>query len=173
MELQAGIGSNYIADTLIQPGRKAPDDPSAWHASDLRAKLLGSVRHDVAVLSGHFSSGSLLAADYATSMASAEISASTANLNNMLVYILGCHGGYTIPLEDELAGASPDPDWVKAFLRKGAAGLVASTGYAYGDTELVEYGERLLVNFAQQLRTGTGPVPIGKALVEAKKAYLA
>ena len=68
---------------------------------------------------------------------------------------------------------SPDPDWAKTFLRKGAAGYVSATGYAYGDTELTEYGERLFLLMAQQLRTGNGPVSIGQAVVKAKQQYLA
>jgi hypothetical protein len=86
---------------------------------------------------------------------------------------LGCHGGFSIPSSDLLNGASPDPDWAKAFLRKGAAGYVAATGYAYGDTELTEYGERLFVGLVQQLRTGSGPLSLGQALVAAKQRYLA
>src|SRR6185503_1137974 len=47
------------------------------------------------------------------------------------------------------------------------------TGYAYGDTELTEYDERLFLRLAQQLRTGSGPISIGQAVVKAKQQYLA
>ena len=57
-------------------------------------------------------------------------------------------------------------------MRKGAA-FIGGTGYQYGDTDFVEYGERLYLNFSQQLRRGTGPVAIGAALSAAKNAYLA
>ena len=90
-----------------------------------------------------------------------------------LVLALGCHGGYSIPNSDLLAGISPEPDWAKAFLRKGAAGYISATGYAYGDTEFVEYGERLFLRMAQQLRTGSGPISIGQAVVKAKQQFLA
>ena len=92
------------------------------------------------------------------------------NLTDVIVMALGCHGGFSLPDTDLLDGASPDPDWAKAFLRKGAAAYIAATGYAYGDTELTEYGERLFLNVAQQMRTGDGPIPMGKALVAAKQA---
>jgi hypothetical protein len=169
-EVNAGTAST--ADTLIQAPGQAPTAASAWTAAQLRTKLLAG-NHDVVMMSGHFSAGNLLAADYKTTMSAAEIQASTTDLRNMIVLALGCHGGFSIPSSDLLAGASPDPDWAKAFLRKGAAGYVAATGYAYGDTELVEYGERLFVDLAKQMRTGTGPVALGQALVEAKRTYLA
>ena len=160
------------AHALIQTPGLPPTAPSAWSAGDLRARLFAG-GHDIVVLTGHFSAGNLMAADYTTTMQASEITASPVDFTNLLVLTLGCHGGYTIPPADQLAGASPDPDWAKAFLRKKAAGYVAATGYAYGDTELTEYGERLFVNLAQQLRRGTGPVAIGKALVAAKQQYLA
>ena len=181
-ELEAGTNSQICgpataegcvsANTLIQAPGQPPSAPSAWSASDLRARLFAG-GHDIVVLSGHFSAGNLLAADYATSMNAAEITAAPVDFTNVLVLTLGCHGGYTIPTGDHLTGASPDPDWAKAFLRKNAAGYIAATGYAYGDTQLTEYGERLFVLLAQQLRTGSGPVAIGQALVAAKQQYLA
>ena len=169
-EVEAGTASS--ADTLIQAPGLPPSDPSAWTADQLRAKLLTG-RHDLAVLSGHFSAGNLLAADYSSTLTADEVARSPADLSNAIILALGCHGGYSIPSSDLLAGASPDPDWAKAFLRKGAAGFVAATGYAYGDTELTEYGERLFVNLAGQLRAGSGPVALGDALVAAKLQYLA
>jgi Ca2+-binding RTX toxin-like protein len=169
-ETDAGTGAT--SDALIQAPGLPPTDRSAWTADQLRTQLLGS-RHDLAVLSGHFSAGNLLAADYTSKLAASEIASSNADLTNMIILALGCHGGYSIPTTDLLDGASPNPDWAKAFLRKGAAGYVAATGYAYGDTELTEYGERLFVGLAQQLRTGSGPVALGQALVAAKQQYLA
>ena len=45
--------------------------------------------------------------------------------------------GVTLPL-----------DWAQAFARKQAT-LIAGTGYQYGDTDFLEYSERLYRNFAQ------------------------
>ncbi len=150
-----------------RPPTQAPGQP----ISSAQNCLAGNF--DIAVLSGHFSAGSLLAADYATELSAAEIAASSTDLSDVLFFALGCHGGYTIPNDDLLAGISPDPDWAKVFLRKGAAGYISATGYAYGDTELTEYGERLFLLMAQQLRTGSGPVSVGQAVVKAKQQYLA
>ncbi len=122
-------------------------------------------------LAGHFSAGNLLASDYLTQLSAAEVAASTADLTDTLVLALGCHGGLNIPGQDAIPGVSPSPDWPEAMAQKGAT-LLAATGYAYGDTVLTEYGERLFVDVAQQLRTGTGGVPIGVANVAAKQEYL-
>jgi CSLREA domain-containing protein len=169
-EMDAGTASTSSA--LIEAQGLPPTDPTAWTADQLKTQLL-SIRHDIAVLSGHFSAGNLLAADYTSTLAASDIANSSADLTNMIIMVLGCHSGYSIPNSDLLAGASPNPDWAKAFLRKGAAGYVAATGYAYGDTVLTEYGERLFVELAQQLRAGSGPISLGQALVAAKQQYLA
>ena len=170
-EIQAGIGITPV-DTLIQPPGEEPDGPNSWSATDLKNALLAS-NHGVISLSGHFSAGDLLAADYASQLSATNLSVSTVNLTDSIILTLGCHGGYTIPNGDLLTGASPDPDWAKAILRKGAASYIAATGYAYGDTELVEYGERLFLLLSQQMRADTGPIAIGHAFVAAKQQYLA
>jgi hypothetical protein len=169
-ELAAGLASTPT--TLIQPPGEAPDGPNAWTASQLRGPLL-SGDHDVVMLTGHFSAGQLLAADYRTTIQASEVATATADFADTVVLALGCHGGFSLPGSDLLPGSSPDPDWAKAFLRRGAASFVAATGYAYGDTELEEYGERLFVELTRQMRTGTGAISMGQALVAAKQAYLA
>ncbi|HEX7599315.1 MAG TPA: Ig-like domain-containing protein, partial [Polyangia bacterium] len=150
---------------------EAPTGPNAWTAAQLLTAL--QTQHDIVSLSGHFSTGSLLASDYTTQLTPAQIAAAQVNLTNVLVLALGCHSGFSIPNPDLLAGASPNPDWAKFFLRQGAAGYVSSTAYAYGDTVLTSYGEMLFWHLAQQLRTGTGPISLGQALVAAKRQYLA
>jgi hypothetical protein len=169
-ELAAGLASTPT--TLIQPPGEAPDGPNAWTASQLRGPLL-SGDHDVVMLTGHFSAGQLLAADYRTTIQASEVATAAADFADTVVLALGCHGGFSLPGSDLLPGSSPDPDWAKAFLRRGAASFVAATGYAYGDTELEEYGERLFVELTRQMRTGTGAISMGQALVAAKQAYLA
>ncbi|MFT3895748.1 MAG: PxKF domain-containing protein [Anaerolineales bacterium] len=172
IKTEMDAGTNSTADTLIQAPGLPPTDPTAWTADQLRTKLLAG-NYDIAVLSGHFSAGNLLAADYTSQLSAAEIAQSSADLNHVLLMTLGCHGGYSIPASDVLNNISPNPDWAKTFLRKGAAGYIAATGYAYGDTELTEYGERLFVLMSQQMRTGNGPISIGQAVVKAKQQYLA
>lgn len=160
-------------DTLIQPGGLPPSDPSAWTADQLRARLTAAGKDDMIVLTGHFSAGSLVAADYKTGMTATEIATAVADYTGAVILALGCHGGFSIPGSDVLQDVSPDPDWAKAFLRRNAAGFVAASGYAYGSTTTIEWGERVFVDLSRQLRTGSDPVALGKALVAAKRAYLA
>ena len=41
-------------------------------------------------------------------------------------------------------------DWAQAFAKR--ATLIAGTGYQYGDTDFLEYSERLYRDFARRLR---------------------
>ena len=168
-ELAAGTGTT--PDTLITPADVSPLDPSSWTATQLRTKLLGS-RHDLVFLAGHFSANSALAADFTTSMLTTQLDASSVNLTNSVIFSAGCHSGYNIVDRDGVPGVTVPLDWAEAFARKRAT-LVAGTGYQYGDTDFLEYSERLYLNFAKNLRAGTGSIAVGQALVDAKQQYLA
>nr|MCU0508041.1 PKD domain-containing protein [Anaerolineae bacterium] len=169
----ADTNSCVTPDTLIQAPGLPPSDPTAWTADQLRGKLTAAGSDDIIVMTGHFAAGSLVAADYVTGMAASEITTAAADYNGAVILALGCHGGFSIPGSDLLQDVSPDPDWAKAFLRRNAAGFVAASGYAYGSTTTIEWGERVFVDLSRQLRTGNDPVALGKALVKAKQAYLA
>jgi hypothetical protein len=162
---------NGSSDALIADPTWAPSDPRSWTAADLRPLLLEN-RHDLIFLAGHFSGNSLAAADSATGIRALELAQSPVKLVNAIVFSTGCHSGYNIVNEHDVPGVTKEPDWASAFASHGAT-LVAGTGYQYGDTEFLEYCERLYREFARQLRTGTDPVPVGKALVDAKRQYLA
>ncbi len=168
-ELEAGLGA--VADTLIVSRDLSPQDPLAWTADDMRNALL-TERHDIAFLAGHFSAGSALAADYTTRMLASEVAASSVDMTNAIIFSAGCHSGYNIVTEHGIPGISPEPDWAQAFAQKQAT-LIAGTGYQYGDTDFIEYSERIYLEFSNQLRLGTGPVSIGDAFVAAKQVYLA
>src|SRR5205814_10297260 len=101
-----------------------------------------------------------------------DIPASTIDFTNSIVFSAGCHSGYNLVDADAIAGVTLPLDWAQAFARKGAT-LIAGTGYQYGDTDFLEYSERLYNNFARQLRAGTGAISVGEALVKAKLDYLA
>ena len=104
-------------------------------------------------------------------MTTQDVLSSTVNLENALIFSAGCHSGYNIVNADGVPNVTREPDWAQAFARKGAT-LIAGTGYQYGDTDFIEYSERLYLEFAKHLRYGIGPVPVGKALVGAKQTYL-
>ena len=167
-ELQQGTGT--APATLITPNDVSPQDPSSWTADQLRAALFGA-RHDLIFLAGHFSANSALAADFSTSVLTTELAASPADFTNSIVFSAGCHSGYNLVDADAIAGVTQPLDWAQAFARKRAT-LIAGTGYQYGDTDFLEYSERIYDNFARQLRAGTGGVAVGEALVKAKRDYL-
>ena len=163
-------------DSLITAADVAPADPRSWTADQLRTELLDE-REDIIFLAGHFSANSALAADYESILVTTELVASDVDLTNTLVYSAGCHSGYNIVDSHIVPGVTLYLDWPQAFAQKGAT-LVAGTGYQYGDTDFIEYSERLYLEFTKQLRTGPnfggrGPVAIGEALVKAKQRYLA
>ncbi len=166
-QLRLGIGT--IPDQLITPQTVAPEN--AWTSDQLRTALLQSGRHDLVYMAGHFSAGSALAADYQSRLLASEVANSAVDMSNSLIFSAGCHAGYNVVNADGIPLLTPEPDWAQAFAQKGAA-LVAGTGYQYGDSDFIEYGERLYLLFSQELRTGTGPVSVGEALAAAKQAYL-
>ncbi len=170
-ELQ--LGTNTAPDTLITPNGKSPEDPASWTAAQLNAKLLGS-RHDINFLAGHFSANSALAADFKTSLLTTDLDASPVDLRSAIVFSAGCHSGYNLVDGDAIAGVSLPLDWAQAFARKKSI-LIAGTGYQYGDTDFLEYSERLYRDFARELRAGESgtAISVGEALVRAKLAYLA
>jgi len=87
-------------------------------------------------------------------------------LGGRLLFSIGCHAG----LNTVDAGLSqPAPlDWAELTARQGGV-LVANTGFGYGDTEIVDYSERIMERFADHV----GEVPIGVALAQAKSDYFA
>ena len=169
VELEAGTGQP--ATTLIAPRDQAPQDPNAWTAEELIDLFLGQ-RHDLSFLAGHFSASSTLAADFTTRMTTEDLLASPVDLTNSIIVSPGCHSGYNIVNQHGVPLVTREPDWAQAFAMKGAT-LLAGTGYQYGHTDFIAYSELLYLYFSQELRYGTGPVPLGKALVNAKVTYLA
>jgi hypothetical protein len=168
-ELQAG--TNATPETLITAKDVSPQDSRSWTATQLRSELLGTDRHDLVYLAGHFSANSALAADFSTSVLTTELDSASTNFKNTLVFSAGCHSGYNLVDGDAVPGVTQTLDWAQAFARKQAT-LIAGTGYQYGDTDFLEYSERIYRNFAQELRTGTGAVSVGEALLRAKQRYL-
>ncbi len=169
-ELRAGLGATAAINSLIDTPDITPGHPDAWIAADLDSALR-SQRHDLIYLAGHFSASSALAADYRSRLTAAEVVAMPVDLANAVIFSAGCHSGYNIVNEHGVPGVTQEPDWAQAFAQKGAT-FIGGTGYQYGDTDFIEYGERLYLNFTQELRRA-GPVAVGKALTAAKNTYLA
>jgi hypothetical protein len=167
-DFAAGLGAGGNVTTLISAADLAP--ALSWTASQLRTAFLGQ-RHDFAYLAAHFSTGRLLAADYTTRFSAREIAESPLNLAYALILSAGCHSGYNTVDPHALPLLTPQPDWAQAFARKGSI-WISGTGYQYGDTDFIEYTERLLLEVSRALRTGAGSIPVGRALVDAKRRYL-
>ncbi len=164
------------SDTLIAENG-TPHDQS-WKAADLRHALLDS-HHSLVYLAGHFSANDTLAAnfDQDDTFHADELDPTVAagKLTDTLVLSAGCHSGYNI-----VDGASTDDpnDWAQRMAQQQAV-LIGGTGYQYGDTDFLEYSERLYLDIARRLREGdpnaaSNPtVAVGKALSLAKQDYLA
>ena len=170
--LDAGTAEAGGGDSLIQPYGKAPTDSDAWSAAQLKTELLGE-RNDITFLAGHFSATSALAADYESVLTTRDVEASTTNLANSIIFSIGCHSGYNTVDGDAVAGVTDPLDWAQVFARKRITSILG-TGYQYGDTDFLEYSERIYAEFSKQLLYGTAgqAVAIGEALVASKIAYL-
>src|ERR1051326_6071228 len=105
-------------------------------------------------------------------MLSTELADSTVDLKNAILFSPGCHSGYNTVDADGIPFVTLQPDWAQTCARKQIT-LLAGTGYQYGDTDFIEYSEKIYLEFAKQLRSGAGAVPVGKALARAKEIYLA
>src|SRR5438876_4679015 len=167
---QLSAGTSNPTDTLIQTSGPPTVAGGAWTADQLRSKLLGA-RHDMVFLGAHFSAFSAEAADFSTHLLASEVAGSTLDWSNVIVFSEGCHSGYNTVDHDAPPIPMIEPDFPQAFAQKHAT-LIAGSGYQYGDTDFVEYGERLYLQLSKQLRMGSGPVSVGQALVNAKQAYL-
>jgi hypothetical protein len=56
-------------------------------------------------------------------------------------------------------------------MRQGAT-YIGNTGFGYGDSDLIAYSERLMVNFVEELEyAGNGAPTVGRALMLAKQRY--
>ena len=157
--LDAGTG--LAGRSLIDPYGASP--ATGWTATALKTELLGR-RNDITFLGGHFSANSALAADFATVMTTDDFVAATPDFKNTIIFSIGCHSGYNIVDADGIANVTRTLDWTQAFARRQVTSILG-TGYQYGDTDFLEYSERIYNEFSKQLRYGSGPVGIGNALL--------
>ena len=93
-------------------------------------------------------------------------------MTNSLVISAGCHAGYNLLDADGVPGVTLGLDWPEEMARQRAT-FIGGTGYQYADTDFLAYSAKLYALLATQLRSGTGAVAIGPALVNAKQDYLA
>ncbi|MFN8485838.1 MAG: right-handed parallel beta-helix repeat-containing protein [Anaerolineae bacterium] len=141
-----------------------------WTTDDLKQKLFAPGGHDLVFLGAHATEDSALAANYDyNALFHAASVQSDGNFVGTVLMSIGCHLGLDVPATDKLTTGG---DWVENLQGRGAT-VIAATSYQLGDTDFIAYHEKLYLNLAQELNTGSGPVPIGKALAQAKTAYRA
>ena len=143
------------SDTLIAENGTAPAD--SWSSDDLRDKLFGETHYDLVYLAGHFSANDTLAADFDdTNTFEADEIDPTVHpgvFTDTIVLSAGCHSGYNIVDDAAIDGETNPNDWAQRMAQQHAV-LIGGTGYQYGDTDFLEYSERLYLDIARRLRQG-------------------
>jgi len=91
-----------------------------------------------------------------------------------LTFIVGCHGGLTVPAIDVPGGV--DHDMVYDVVHEGGRAYIGATGFSYGSPGSLcatTWGERLLQHFFDGfLPAGSHSQSIGKALRQARDVYV-
>jgi hypothetical protein len=174
-EFQSAVPGG-TADTLIDHPGQAEPGADNWTGTQLGNALLGS-HHDLVYLAGHFSANDTLAADFSSTFDADELAPEGTHpqaLQDTVVLSAGCHSGYNIVNDATTAQTNPF-DWTQRMAEQHAV-LIGGTGFQYGDSDFLEYSERLYLDVAKRLHegptTGASPVPVGSALVKAKQDYL-
>ena len=178
-EFQDAVGGSQNDELITEPSTPLDE---AWTATDLAEKLLGT-RHDLVYLAGHFSANDTLAADFDTTFDADELDpeydggANAEKLKNTIVLSAGCHSGYNIVDGAAVPGRTNPNDWTQRMAEQHAV-LIGGTGYQYGDSDFLEYSERLYLQVARRLHEGTTggsnpAIAVGRALSLAKQDYLA
>ena len=177
--------ANYVTSQLELRGVTVDDElvNDTWSSADWRAKVLERAVQDafgILSLQGHFSANRLVPADNGQRVLSSELAAvADGRFLKALVYSLGCHSGYSIVDADGSILTQVDA-FPEVFVGKGAT-VVAGTGYQYGETVLMKNTEALIALLTEELGYSASPsgaaygpngVPIGKALMYAKRAYM-
>ncbi|NJM42635.1 MAG: hypothetical protein HC853_18785 [Anaerolineae bacterium] len=165
---QARIVSNTFGSYGVSGIDRLIDN--AWTANAFRAQFFGPANaRGLNSLNSHFAHNRFFPNDPNDVFASEVLTAAT-NFNNSLMFSVGCHSGLNVPDAFFPGNPSLATDWPQAFARRGAA-FVGNTGFAYGDSELLLYSKKLMVNFATQLGTIGEPPTTGRALMLAKQQY--
>ena len=145
-----------VNDTLAQYGiaNRTTLINDTWSASDFRAAFFGrATARGLNSLNSHFNHNSFFPNSGGNVFAD-EVASDSTDYSGALIFSVGCHSGLNVP--DRGPGtAQQDTDWAQAFARRGATYL-GNTGFGYGDSDLIAYSEKLMVNFVQQLGDAGG-----------------
>jgi hypothetical protein len=188
-EVQQSYNNDAITPTLLIGEN--------WSAADLRNTWLdaigegGQSQNPLQSVNAHFTHDTAIPANYLAApgeVVSASViynynyypfTPSDAYMYNRLGYSVGCHSGYSV--YDAEVDAGRRIDFPQAYIHQNGS-WVGNTGFGYGDSDLVAYTEKLMLNFTEELGRrwtydgGAGAnyigMPVGQALVRAKRAYL-
>jgi hypothetical protein len=136
----------------------------SWNTDQLRDKQLNAVPpFKLQSINGHASHASQ-GGPIGSAVSARDIVSGTGDLRGALVYSPGCHSGLNVP------EASESPlDLPEAFLYK-QANYAGNTGFGWGSRVGIQFSERLMQNYTQELVKGASAT-IGRALMAAKQRY--
>ncbi|NND02543.1 MAG: hypothetical protein HKN91_07130, partial [Acidimicrobiia bacterium] len=179
-------GYDFIEDAALGIAAALDDDPRRtttllntdnsppnpiWDTQAL-TDAINTTAMDILSLGAHMSHDSLLSAleDAGGTQADLYTTADAAGQNagvfeGAIIMSMGCHSGFS--LSDVQIGATSD--WPSEFAELGAI-YAAETGFGYGDTEFLAFGEELMRQFAARLN---GSMRIGEAMFGAKQFHAA
>lgn len=153
--LSQDLGNSNLDCTLIN---------DAWNSTQFRAKQLNAnPPFKFQSINGHASHASQ-GAPIGNSVTSYNVVSGTSDLSGAVIYSVGCHSGLNVP---ETSNFALDLPQAFAFKR---ANYIGNTGFGWGSRIDVQFTERVMQNYTQELLKGT-TATIGKALVAAKQRY--
>ncbi len=138
-----------------------------WTDGDLEAGWLGQ-RQDLASLNAHFQHFEAIPPTGTQTTTAGEVASATNGMSGTVNFSMGCHAGYSV--HDEHATAGEPLDFPQALARQ-AAWWIGNTGFGYGDSDVIAYTEQLMRFFVRRM-TSQAQMPVGRALIEAKREYL-
>ncbi len=171
-------GANAIRDALDTDPRRTTttlnsDNAGPLWDSQALSDTIDSLGADVLSLGAHMAHDGLLSALEDTAGTQADLyepidaqNQITDILKGRIIFSMGCHSGLSVS-DVQVGGATPD--WAETFSDLGAV-YAAETGFGYGDTEIVAYGEELMRQFSVRLN---GSMTIGEAMQFAKQFHAA
>lgn len=136
----------------------------SWNSDQFRQKQLNyNPPFKLQSINGHASHASQ-GAPIGASISAREVASGTSDLGGALIYSMGCHSGLNMP------ETSNQPlDLPEAFAWK-RSNYVGNTGFGWGSRINVQFSERLMQLYTQELLKGS-TTRIGRALVAAKQRY--
>ncbi|HVF73999.1 MAG TPA: PxKF domain-containing protein [Acidimicrobiales bacterium] len=134
----------------------------------------------VASLNAHYDHADALPAQGNSSLATNPTLFSSTDLGTSgldlgaLLFTIGCNAGLNVPGRAWVSGATAADasrldDFAQVVARdKRALGFLANTGFGYGDTAALAYGELFLKLFTKNL---DGTMTVGQAVMKAREAF--